>query len=130
MLTRLFPPELEQNAFQTGDGEFGWTRAQIPLVVGTLRSNLIAILGGELWWTYNAISGAIPQRSGPPAVYGWETNRGAAERWTDFVARSASETLAAVERWPDPEDLPVNLPGQILYNLTWITEPEFEGRNA
>jgi hypothetical protein len=29
----MFPPELERDAFQTANGEFGWTREQIPLIV-------------------------------------------------------------------------------------------------
>jgi hypothetical protein len=44
----MFPPELERNAFRASNGEFGWTRAQIPLVVNVLRSHGIGILGGEL----------------------------------------------------------------------------------
>jgi len=31
-----------------------------------------------------------------------------------------------VERWPGPDDLPPDLPGRILYNLTWVTEAEFQ----
>jgi hypothetical protein len=45
----MFPLELEANAFRAGD-EFGWTRAQIPLVINVLRSERLGILGGELWW--------------------------------------------------------------------------------
>jgi len=46
----MFPPELERDAFRADHGEFGWTRAQIPLVVDVLRSHGMGILGGELWW--------------------------------------------------------------------------------
>lgn len=46
----MFPPELEQSAFRATNGEFGWTRDQIPEVVDLLRSDGIGILGGELWW--------------------------------------------------------------------------------
>lgn len=67
----MFPPELERDAFRAGSGEFGWTRAQIPLVVDILRSHGIGILGGEMWWVRDGIAawvGVIPQRHGPPAV--------------------------------------------------------------
>jgi hypothetical protein len=46
----MFPPDLERNAFKADDGEFGWNQEQIPGVVDILRSNGMAILGGELWW--------------------------------------------------------------------------------
>jgi hypothetical protein len=121
----MFPPELERNAFRAGN-EFGWTRAQIPVVVDVLRSKGLAILGGELWWERDgSFWGAIPQRQGPPAVYPWTTNRTPGELWLDFVIRGANDALAAVERFPGPEDLPFDVTGRILYNLTWVSESEF-----
>jgi hypothetical protein len=120
----MFPLELEANAFRAGD-EFGWTRAQIPLVINVLRSERLGILGGELWWVNDTgWYGSIPQRQGPPGVYTWVTERQAGEVWRDFVERGAYEALAAVERWPEPHDLPPDLPGRILYNLTWVSEAE------
>jgi len=124
----MFPPELERNAFRASNGEFGWTRAQIPSVVDVLRFHRIGILGGELWWVRDGIKdwvGVIPQRLGSPGVYVWETKREPAELWLDFINRSASNTLAMVEQWPMPGDLPPNLPGKILYNLTWVSEAQF-----
>jgi hypothetical protein len=41
----MFPPSLEHDAFRTDNGELGWTRAQIPLVVSILRSQPVGILG-------------------------------------------------------------------------------------
>ena len=122
----VFPPELEQSALRADNGEFGWTRAQIPLVVDILRSRGIGILGGELWWVHDGIRGVIPQRLGAPAVYAWETARRTGEPWDNFVERGSSDTLAAVERWPAAGDLPSDLPGRILYNLAWISEVEFQ----
>ena len=122
----VFPPDLEQEAFRADNGEFGWTRAQIPLVVDILRSRRIGILGGELWWDHEGIHGVIPQRHCAPAVYCWETNRLSGESWEHFVERGSSDALAAVERWPAPDDLPPDLPGRILYNLTWISDGDFQ----
>ncbi len=125
----MFPPELEQDAFRADNGEFGWTRAQIPLVVETLRRNGLGILGGELWWVRpgtTGLHGSIPQRRGAPGVYTWETKRRPGELWSNFVERGAVDCTAAVERWPDLRDLPPNLPGRILYNLTWVSEAEYE----
>ena len=129
----MFSPELEQNAFLASNGEFGWTRAQIPVVVNSLRSQKMAILGGELWWVRNGSEdwvGAIPQRNGPPGVYVWESRCEPGEPWSHFVERSASRALAAVNRFPTPGDVPPDLHGRILYNLTWISEAEFEKLSA
>src|SRR5579863_4943189 len=35
----MFPPELERGAFRASNGEYGWTRAQISVVVEVLRSD-------------------------------------------------------------------------------------------
>jgi hypothetical protein len=124
----MFPPELERNAFRASNGEFGWTRAQVPMVVDILRSHGIGILGGELWWVRDEFTdwvGVIPQQQGPPGVYCWETKPEPGEPWSHFVERGASDTLAAVERWPMLGDLPPDLPGRILYNLTWASDAEF-----
>jgi hypothetical protein len=123
----MFTPELERDAFRADNGEFGWTRAQIPKVVEVLRSHAMGILGGELWWVRDgSVYGLIPQRHGPPAVYPWETSRFPGEPWLDFVERCAHDALAAVERFPEPGDLPPDLAGRILYNLVWVSETEFE----
>jgi len=123
----MFSPELEREAFRASNGEFGWTRAQTPVVVEVLRSHGIGILGGELWWVRDGCTdwGLIPQRHGPPGVYVWETKHELGEPWSHFTERSASEALAAVERWPSPGDLPPDLPGRILCNVTWASEAEF-----
>jgi hypothetical protein len=124
----MFPPEVERDAFRADNGEFGWTGAQIPMVVDVLLSRGMGILGGELWWVRDGSSDwfdSIPQKHGPPGVYPWETNRRPGEPWPHFVERGAADALAAVERWPAPEDLPPDLPGRILYNLTWVSEVEF-----
>jgi|SRR5882672_506522 len=124
----MFSPTIERDAFRGSNGEFGWTRAQIPVVVDALRSNGIAILGGELWWVREGRTDwdLIPQRQGPPGVYVWETKRERDEAWSHFLERGASDALAAVERWPAPGDLPPHLPGRILYNLSWASEAEFK----
>ena len=43
----MFPPELERDAFRADNGEFGWTRAQIPLVVDVLRSHAMGFSAGN-----------------------------------------------------------------------------------
>lgn len=124
----MFPIELERDAFRADNGEFGWTGVQIPIVVEVLRSHAMGILGGELWWVRDGATnwGIIPQRNGPLGVYVWDTKRRPGEPWTDFVDRGANDAIAAVERFPVPGDLPPDLPGRVLYNLTWVSEVEFE----
>jgi hypothetical protein len=124
----MFPPELERDAFRADNGEFGWTREQIPQVVNILRSQELAILGGELWWVKDGSTGwdLIPQRDGRRAVYRWAGDRLPGESWPDFVARGAADALAHVERWPADLDLPPNFEGRILCNLAWVSHLEFD----
>jgi hypothetical protein len=91
----MFPPELERDAFRADNGEFGWTRAQIPQLVNILRSQQLAILGGELWWVKDgsARCDLIPQRDGRRAVYTWAGDRLPAESWPDFVERELQTRL-------------------------------------
>jgi hypothetical protein len=83
----MFPPQLEQDAFRASNGEFGWIRTQVPVVVNILRSQGMGILGGERWWVQDASTswaGVIPQRHGPPEVYVWETRRESREALVTF----------------------------------------------
>ena len=124
----MFSPDLERRAFRAPNGEFGWTRDDARVVVQVLAQHRKAILGGELWWVAAGASewtGLIPQRPGLPGVYPWETTRQADESWEAFVARCAQESLSAIDRWPAVDDLPVDLDGRVLYNLTWVSEAEF-----
>lgn len=125
----VFPPDLERDAFRTDNGEYGWTRAQIPQVVNILRSLEMAILGGELWWVTGDSKSwdLIPQRDGGRAVYTWDGDRLPGESWPAFVERGAAEALAHMERWPACLDLPPNLDGRILCNLCWVSQLEYWG---
>src|SRR4030095_17096723 len=106
----MFSTELTRRGFQASNGEVGWSREDARLAVSILVRQQRAILGGELWWVPDGArdcTGLISQRTGPDAVYPWETTRAAGEEWAQ-----------AIERWPAVEDLPTNLEGRILYNLT------------
>lgn len=124
----MFSPDLERRAFRAPNGEFGWARDDARLAIRVLADHGQAILGGELWWVPRGVTtrtGLIPQRAGPPAVYPWETRRQTGEDWDVFVARCARDSLAAIDRWPGLDDLPVGLDGRLLYNLTWVAENEY-----
>ena len=102
---------------------------RLPKSLAILRHHGLGVLGGELWWVRDEVvdwDGLIPQRQGAPGVYSWETKRLPGEPWPQFVDRAAAESIAAVERWPDPDSLPPDLAGRIVYNLTWVSEPEYE----
>jgi len=127
MPLNIFSADLERDAFRASNGEFGWTRGQIPRAVAALTSHGFGILGGELWWIPSGSSewtGLIPQQHGAPGVYSWETIRKSGEAWESFVQRSAADARAAVERWPTLGDLPPDLAGRILYNLTFVSQTE------
>jgi hypothetical protein len=118
----MFPENLVSGAFRSANGEYGWTREQVPEVVSVLCLHGCALLGGEVWWLRHGSADAvgwIPQRVGPDGIYAWESTRLPGESWTEFATRAAAETLAYVRSWPEPEDLRPDLPGIILYNLTW-----------
>ena len=120
---------LQRDALRATNGEFGWTRARIPLVVDILRQDGLGILGGELWWVRDGIPdwvGVIPQQHGVPTVYSWETKRLPGEPWPKFMERAAADSLAAVECWPELRDLPPDLAGRVVYNLSWVSEAEYQ----
>lgn len=128
-MAELLPPELTRRAFRSANGEFGWSRAEARTAITFLSAAEYAVLGGELWWVPDGARewiGWIPQKNGPDAVYPWETERGTGESWQAFVDRCAQESIDAVERWPDMSELPDNLGGRILYNLTWVSEEEYQ----
>ena len=124
----MLPEELTKDTFRAKNGEFGWRREQVPAVVDVLRQQMQAVLGGELWWVLDGAhtwNGSIPQAEGVDAVYTWETIRREDEPWRSFVARCARGTLEAVAALPREGEVRPNLPGRILYNLTWVDESEY-----
>jgi hypothetical protein len=121
----MFPADLETRAYRSGNGEFGWTREEARIAISVLEDQQQAILGGELWWVREGETrwtGIIPQRVGYPGVYHWETEREAGEEWLAYVHRCALESLLAVDTLPGSDDLPADMSGRILYNLTWVSE--------
>ena len=124
----MFSDALKQSAFRAANGEYGWTAKQAREVVAILRAHDLAVLGGELWWVPEGSAtwvGRFRSAKAPDTVYAWETKRRRNESWSRFVERCASDTLAAVKRWPPLADLPESLSGRILYNLTWVDETEY-----
>jgi hypothetical protein len=129
----MFPSDLIHRSFQASNGELAWSREDARLAVPILVRQQRAILGGELWWVPDGAgewTGLIPQRQGPDAVYPWETTRAAGEDWSTFVLRCAGDSLKAIGRWPAAEELPTDLRGRVLYNLTWVSESEYRELRA
>jgi hypothetical protein len=124
----MLPEDLTKNSFRAKNGEYGWRREQVPAVVAVLHKQMQAVLGGELWWVLDGAeswSGFIPQLEGADTVYHWETERLPNETWTAFVGRCADHAIEAAKILPGKDEVPPDLPGQILYNLTWVSEVEY-----
>jgi hypothetical protein len=117
----IFPLDLEQASFKLSNGEYGWTREQALRAIAILVEHNKAILGGDLWWIPPGATtfDLVPQAAGNKASYHWETPEDPGEPWVEFVRRCAVDSLKHVKTWPGPGEIPPDLPGQILYNLTW-----------
>jgi hypothetical protein len=90
--------------------------ALASLAEGVAQDEVFVAVGARTW------TGLIQLRDGSTAVYHWSSDREPGEEWTAFVSRCAEESLAAVDRFPGDIDLPVDLSGLILYNLTWVSQ--------
>jgi hypothetical protein len=58
-------------------------------------------------------------------VYHWETERHSNEPWATFVSRCAEHTIEAARVLPGVDEVAADLAGQVLYNLTWVSEVEY-----
>jgi hypothetical protein len=120
-----FSEKLESRAHRTAGGEYAWRRQDALEAVGALAVAGRAILGGELWLVHaGQVWGVLPQHSGPPAVYHWECDRQPTEAWADFVGRSRSQSLAAIDAMPPEGEVIVPSGAEVYYNLTWLSEHE------
>ncbi len=121
----LFPQELEDSAFRSADGEYAWQRVDALAAVRALADTGRAVLGGELWLVRDGeVWGVVPQHSGPPAVYAWETERRANEAWSAYVARACVEALAAIQALPGEAEVAAPPTAKVYYNLTWVGADE------
>jgi hypothetical protein len=88
----------------------------------------MGILGGELWWIRDEKSFfmSIPQREGQTPFTPGQTI--ASKMNPDSTTSNAGlpRQLRPLRAPPGPDDLPTELPGKILYNLTFVPEGEFE----
>ena len=118
-----FSRDLETSAHRTATGEYAWRRPDALRAARALAGAGRAILGGELWLIRGSeIHGVLPQRSGPPGVYRWESERGASESWCEFVLRSCSESIAAINTLPPEGEVDLPADAEVYYNLTWVSD--------
>jgi hypothetical protein len=121
----LFPRELEDSAFRSADGEYAWQRSEALAAVRALADKGRAVLGGELWLVRDGeVWGVLPQHSGPPAVYAWETERRPNEAWSAYVARASVEALSAIQALPGEAEVAAPPKAKVYYNLTWVGADE------
>jgi hypothetical protein len=120
-----FAQDLDASAHRTAEGEYAWRRPEALRAARALADSGLAILGGELWLVHGGeIHGVLPQRSGPPAVYHWESKRKPAESWAAFVARSYSESYSAINGLPPEGEVDALTDAHTYYNLTWASAHE------
>ena len=120
-----FPQELEDAAFRGVNGEYAWQRQEALAAVRVLANSGRAVLGGELWLVRDGeVWGALPQQSGPPAVYSWETERRPDEPWQIYVVRAHSEALSAIQALPGDPEIAAPPKAKVYYNLTWAGADE------
>jgi hypothetical protein len=90
-----------------------------------LRTAGALFSGGELWLVRDGeVWGALPQQSGPSAVYSWETERRPDEPWPNYVARAHREALSAIQALPGEAEIATPLNAKVYYNLTWVGADE------
>jgi hypothetical protein len=120
-----FPHDLEATARRTAGGDYAWPRGDALRAANVLRTAGMAILGGELWLVQGrAVSGLLPRATGLSSVYRWESERQPTESWADFVARSYSETIGAIDSLPYVDELQLPPDAAIYYNLTWTAQTD------
>ena len=120
-----FPRKLDDAAFRSANGEYAWQRSEARAAVRVLADSGRAVLGGELWFIGDGeVWVALPQQSGPAAVYSWETERRPDEPWPTYVARSRGEALSAIQALPGEAGVTVPPTAKVYYNLTWAGADE------
>jgi hypothetical protein len=120
-----FPRDLDDAAFRSENGEYAWQRSEALAAVRVLADSGRAVLGGELWFIGSGeVWVALPQPSGPAAVFCWATERRPDESWSTYVARSRGEALSAIQALPGEAGVTVPPTAKVYYNLTWAGADE------
>ncbi|HZZ14406.1 MAG TPA: hypothetical protein VFE08_00420 [Candidatus Sulfotelmatobacter sp.] len=117
-----FPSELAKAAFWRS--EPAWEPDIAAQVVEWLGLHQYAVLGTELWIIRDGLINTLPiGQSGRPEVFGNTVSRRGNEPWAAFVSRGASETVVYLRSFQSGE---IVEPGKVHFNLTWVSEEEFE----
>jgi hypothetical protein len=120
-----FPQDLDDAAFRSENGEYAWQRSEALAAVRVLADSGRAVLGGELWFIGSGeVWVALPQPSGPAAVFCWATERRPDESWSTYVGRSRGEALSAIQALPGEAGVTVPPTAKVYYNLTWAGADE------
>jgi len=118
------PQDLADAAYRAGD-EFAWSPSIAVSVTKWLGEHGYAVLGTELWvLKHDGTIISLPLGiSGLPEVHGNTVDRKKGETWSSFTRRATAETLAYLGRF-NPADIVEE--GNVRFNITWVTEIEFE----
>ncbi len=118
-----FPSELADAALLTNN-EVAWQPTIAAQVVEWLGLHQYAVLGTELWVIRDGAIHSLPiGQTGMPEVHGNTVDRRANEPWAAFVSRAASATVVYLRSFHSRE---IVEPGEIRFNVTWVSEEEFE----
>ena len=116
--------EIEESLYK----EYACRRGDAPEVIAAIAALGKAVSGAEVWVVREdprEIWGIIPQKKGPPGVFGWKIPpRKSSEHWADYVARSADVALEIIETYPNEQELAIPEGREIYYNIRWISEAE------
>jgi len=117
-----FPSELAEKAFWRN--EPAWEPHIAAQVVEWLGLHQYAVLGTELWVIRDGLINTLPTgQTGTREVHGNTVRRRANEPWAAFVSRAASETVVYLHSFQSRE---IVEPGKVHFNVTWVSEEEFE----
>ena len=123
-----FSAELLAKAYEARNGELAWARGDIGAAIEAVVAGREAILGGEAWVVpgANTIVGVIGNHNCEHAVYHWSVpDRQGDEPWPDFVRRSATIAVRAIDQLAVEGEVRPDLAAFVRYNLTYVTEAEY-----
>ena len=119
------PQQFSDAAFRTQSGEMAWIPKVAADVAEWLSRNDYGLLGAGVWVVRpnGEVCTLYTDTEGRLACWVVSVNRTQSESWAAFVARAAAKVHDSIAKVGESE---VMTPGQVLINLTYVTESEFD----
>jgi hypothetical protein len=116
----VFTPALLSRAVHASNGEYAFTRDDLPMALAELGAAGYAVLGGEVWLAEARGPSLIQGADGSFGVYSWTTeSQRRGESWAAYVSRCVGESLKAAAGLTPEADLPVDRRASVRFNLTY-----------